>query len=384
MGDLKPSNIDGTEQVTLIVEQHQLQVCLGGQWSIHEPLQQRDAVVSVLETNPNIREILVDGAALGKWDSALVAYLRQLYVMAANCKLEIREQSLPEGVLRVLALTESVNKVKPPASSYVAKDLAERLGLKVVHILGEFMCFVEFLGECILALQRFVRGKAVFRGEDLKIFLQDSGPASLGIVTLISVLIGMILAFVGAIQLDKFGASIYVANLVGLSMAREMAAMMTAIIIAGRTGAAFAAQLGSMQVNEEVDALNTMGISPMEYLVIPRLVALVIMMPLLTIYANLMGILGGGLVSVSMLDLSWSVYFQQISESVPLIHFGIGLFKSLLFGILVALSGCYMGINSGRSATAVGKATTSAVVMGIVLIIVFDSLVTIITTVLNI
>ena len=384
MGDPTRSDTGSAEQVTLIVQRHQLQVFLGGQWSIHEPLQQRSAVESVLEKHPNIREILVDGAALGEWDSALVAYLRQLSLVASDRQLELQEQSLPEGVLRILALTKSVNKIKPPASPYVAKEFAERLGLGVVRILGEFMRFVEFLGESILALQRFFRGKAVFRGEDLKIFLQDSGPASLGIVTLISVLIGMILAFVGAVQLQKFGASIYVANLVGLSMAREMAAMMTAIIMAGRTGAAFAAQLGSMQVNEEVDALKTMGISPMEYLVVPRLVALVIMMPLLTIYANLMGILGGGLVSVTMLDLSWSVYMQQISQSVPLIHFGIGLFKSLLFGILVALSGCYMGMNSGRSATAVGKATTSAVVMGIVLIIVFDSLVTIITTVLNI
>ncbi len=384
MGEQKHSQISVSEQVTLCVQQQQLHVRLSGEWSIHEPLQQPGPVLSLLESNPDIQEILVDGLALGQWDSALVAYLRQLSLLATARKLSIKEQSLPDGVLRILALTKSVDKAKPHPMPYVAKGFFEQLGLRVVHGLGEFMRFVEFLGESIIAFQRFVRGKAVFRGEDLKIFLQDSGPSSLGIVTLISVLIGMILAFVGAVQLEKFGASIYVANLVGLSMAREMAAMMTAIIMAGRTGAAFAAQLGSMQVNEEVDALKTMGISPMEFLVVPRLVALVIMMPLLTIYANLMGILGGGLVSVGMLDLTWSVYFQQISQSVPLVHFAIGLFKSLLFGILVALSGCYMGMNSGRSATAVGKATTSAVVMGIVLIIVFDSLVTIITTVLNI
>ncbi|WP_020405248.1 MlaE family ABC transporter permease [Hahella ganghwensis] len=373
-----------SEQVNLTVNNNLLLVQLSGDWSIHQPAVDRGPITRVLDESVQIKKIVVDGQSLGKWDSALVSFLFQLTNLARKKSLILDHQSLPEGAVRMLSLATAVPKSTGSSRKHTHWSFVDRIGLRVVWIFREFLRFVDFLGESLFACHRFVLGKAVYRREDLLFFLQDAGPSSLGIVTLISVLIGMILAFVGAVQLEKFGASIYVANLVGLSMAREMAAMMTAIIMAGRTGAAYAAQLGSMQVNEEVDALKTMGISPMEFLVAPRMAALVLMMPLLTIYANLMGILGGGLVSVTMLDLSWSIYFQQISHSVPLVHFTIGLVKSVIFGVLVALSGCYMGMNSGRSATAVGAATTSAVVMGIVLIIVFDSLVTILTTVLDI
>ncbi len=373
-----------SEQVNLTVKQNQLLVRLKGDWSIHRALVDRTPIIQLLGESGQVRKIVVDGQAIGRWDSALVSFLYQLSQIAKTRALGLEHQSLPEGVVRMLSLANAVARTRGADKTQRHWPIVDRIGVRVAWIYREFMRFVDFLGESLLACHRFLIRKAVYRRDDLMFFLQDAGPSSLGIVTLISVLIGMILAFVGAVQLEKFGASIYVANLVGLSMAREMAAMMTAIIMAGRTGAAYAAQLGSMQVNEEVDALKTMGVSPMEFLVVPRLVALIIMMPLLTLYANLMGIMGGGLVSISMLDLSWSIYFQQISQSVPLVHFLVGLVKSVLFGILVALSGCYMGMNSGRSATAVGAATTSAVVLGIVLIIVFDSLVTILTTVLDI
>ncbi|OZG75116.1 hypothetical protein BTA51_01625 [Hahella sp. CCB-MM4] len=373
-----------SEQVSLTVKQSQLLVQLQGDWSIHRTLVDHAPILQLLEDAAQVREIVVDGSALGRWDSALVSFLFQLSHIAQSKSLAVVHHALPDGVVRMLSLATAVPRARGADKKPGHWPLVDRVGVRVIWIFREFMRFVDFLGESLQASHRFLIRKAVYRRDDLMFFLQDAGPSSLGIVTLISVLIGMILAFVGAVQLEKFGASIYVANLVGLSMAREMAAMMTAIIMAGRTGAAYAAQLGSMQVNEEVDALKTMGVSPMEFLVVPRLMALVIMMPLLTVYSNLMGILGGGLVSISMLDLSWSIYFQQISQSVPLVHFSIGLVKSVIFGILVALSGCYMGMNSGRSATAVGAATTSAVVLGIVLIIVFDSLVTILTTVLDI
>ncbi len=197
------------------------------------------------------------------------------------------------------------------------------------------------------------------------------------IVTLVSVLVGIILAFVGASQLRIFGAEIFVANLVGLGMAREMGAMMTAIIMAGRSGAAYAAQLGTMQVNEEIDAFKTLGISPIEFLVFPRLLALIITMPLLCIYADFMGILGGAIVCATMLDISFYQYFQQIQSFVPPIHFMVGIAKAVIFGVLVATAGCFRGLQCGRSASAVGFATTSAVVTSIVLIIVADAVITI-------
>jgi len=208
--------------------------------------------------------------------------------------------------------------------------------------------------------------------------IQQSGVQALPIVSLISVLVGLILAFIGAVQLMMFGAQIYVANLVGIAMVRVMGAVMVGVIMAGRTGAAFAAQIGTMQVNEEIDALQTLGISPMEFLVLPRMLALILMMPLLCVYADLMGVFGGFIVGVGMLDLTVTQYINQTIAALNLYHFFIGIFHSLVFGVLIALAGCLRGIQCGRSASAVGQATTSAVVTSIVCIVVATSIITVV------
>ena len=171
-----------------------------------------------------------------------------------------------------------------------------------------------FIGEAVFALGAFLRGRARFRRVEFLMLLQECGAQALPIVTLICFLVGAILAFIGAVQLAMFGAQIYVANLVGMAMVLEMGAMMTAIIMAGRTGAAFAAQLGTMTVNEEIDALTTLGLSPMEFLVVPRMLALVTMMPLLTLYGDLLGILGGALIGVTVLEISPVEYFNQTAR----------------------------------------------------------------------
>jgi len=231
---------------------------------------------------------------------------------------------------------------------------------------------------------RLARGKARFQRSEFISILQSCGAEALPIVSLISLLVGLILAFVGAVQLKMFGAQIYVASLVGIGMVRVMGAIMTGIIMAGRTGAAFAAELGTMQVNEEIDALQTMGISPMEFLVLPRMLALAVMMPLLCIYADLMGILGGLIVGVGMLDLSFMEYYNMTCSSVSIVNVWIGLFHGTVFGVLVALAGCLRGMQCGRSASAVGTATTSAVVTSIVSIIVATAIITVVCNVLGI
>jgi phospholipid/cholesterol/gamma-HCH transport system permease protein len=203
-------------------------------------------------------------------------------------------------------------------------------------------------------------------------------------VSLISLLFGLILAFVGAVQLLMFGAQIYVASLVGIAMVRVMGAIITGIIMAGRTGSAFAAQLGTMQVNEEVDALKTLGISPMEFLVLPRMFALALMMPLLCIYADIVGILGGAIVGIGMLDIGFMEYYLQTKAWVSLNDLFIGIFHGFVFGILVALNGCLQGIKCGRSASAVGTATTAAVVNSIISIVVATAIITYACTVLKI
>lgn len=227
-------------------------------------------------------------------------------------------------------------------------------------------------------------GRARFRGTDLLQHIEDSGAHALPIVTLVSVLVGMILGFVGAVQLRLFGAQIYVADLVGIATVREMGAIMTAIIMAGRTGAAYAAQLGTMQVNEEIDALTTLGIPPIDFLVLPRMLALMLMMPLLCIYADFMGIMGGAIVGVGMLDITAVQYFKQTQAAIDLTNFSLGVSKSLAFAIIVALSGCLRGLQCGRSASAVGDAATSAVVTAIVWIIVTDGLFAVLCDILKI
>jgi len=229
---------------------------------------------------------------------------------------------------------------------------------------------LAFLGEMTLTFGRLLRMRARYRASDLFLLIQECGAQALPIVTLTSFLVGVILAFVGAVQLKQFGAQLYVADLVGIGMMRDMGAMMTGVLMAGRTGAAFAAQLGTMKVTQEIDALATMGFSPMEFLVLPRVVALFLMMPLLCLYSDFIGVLGGAAVGLGMLDFSWTSYFQETAQAIDLGDIFGGVFKSAVYGALVALSGCLRGLQCGNSSSAVGDAATSAVVTGIVAIIV--------------
>jgi phospholipid/cholesterol/gamma-HCH transport system permease protein len=216
------------------------------------------------------------------------------------------------------------------------------------------------------------------------LLLEECGAQALPIVSLISMLVGLILAFIGAIQLRIFGAQIFVADLVAIGMVRLMGAVMTGVIMAGRTGAAFAAQIGTMQVNEEIDALKTFGISPVAFLVLPRMIALIVMMPLLCLYADVMGILGGLVVGTGFLDITLTEYVNRTREAVSLTHLWVGLFHSTVFGVLVAMAGCMRGMQCGRSASAVGEATTSAVVTSIVAIVVATAVITLALQILKI
>jgi phospholipid/cholesterol/gamma-HCH transport system permease protein len=204
--------------------------------------------------------------------------------------------------------------------------------------------------------------------------MQASGIDALGIVAVVNSLVGAILAFVGAVQLQRFGAGGYTADLVGVAVVREMAPIMTAIVMAGRTGGAYAAEIAMMEGNEEIDALQVSGISPFDYLVLPRVVALVAMMPLLYIYACLVGIAGGFVVAYATLAFSPTAFFVQLQSSLPSSEFYLGLTKSICFGGFIALVSCLIGLRAGRSATDVGAAATRAVVIGIVGIITLDAI----------
>jgi phospholipid/cholesterol/gamma-HCH transport system permease protein len=283
--------------------------------------------------------------------------------------VEIDRSGLPEGLRRLLALAEAVPEKEDARTDDDDDQFVERVGERAIATERLFRTDLEFVGNFTIALGRALVGKARFRGSDLALFIQQSGFDALPIVTLVTFLLGLILAFVGAIQLQTFGATIYVADLVGVAMVRDMGALITGIIMAGRSGAAFAAQLGSMKVTQEIDALETMAIAPMEFLVLPRVLALCLMMPLLTLYGDAMGILGGGFVGVTMLRLSPVEYLLQTADAVSLSHVVGGVFKGTVYGVLIGMAGCLRGMQSGKSSSAVGDAATSAVVTGIVAII---------------
>jgi phospholipid/cholesterol/gamma-HCH transport system permease protein len=270
---------------------------------------------------------------------------------------------------------EEVPQIKPPAAPTPEQPrLFQSAGLKAISVFDGAYRALYFTGECAQALARACRVPKALRWPECRMVMQECGPASLGIVGLISFLTGCILAWQGALQLRQFGAEIYVADLVGVGLVREMGPIMVAIVLAGRIGASFAAHLASMEASEEVDALRTWGFSPVQFLVLPRLMALTCMMPLLVLYADLLGILGGLMVSVGVLGVARSAYLSETWQALQLSDLQVGLLKSLVFAAGVAGIGCATGLKADRSADGVGVATTSSVVKSILFIIVVDAI----------
>jgi phospholipid/cholesterol/gamma-HCH transport system permease protein len=344
-----------------------------GDWTLEFARPTGLQVVEQARTHSPLKRVVMSGDQLGRWDSGFLLVLKAVIDWSAAQKLELDISSLPAGATRLLRLATAIPERTGARRDAGHESFLAGVGQASLRAAQEMHRGLAFLGECVLSLGRFFTGRARFRRADLGMIIEQCGPQALGIVTTISVLVGAILAFVGAVQLSMFGAEIYVANLVGLGMVMEMGALMTGIILAGRTGAAFAAQLGTMQVNEEIDALRTLGLDPMDYLVLPRMVALAIMTPLLVIYADLLGILGGALVGIFLLGIPPTLFINQTTEMMTLWFCAQGLIKGSTFGILVALAGCQRGMECGRSASAVGDAATSAVVTSIVLIVLADA-----------
>ena len=355
-----------------------LAVALAGDWLLGNKLPGIEPVLENLRKSPVPAGIAFDTAELGEWDTALVARLVSIRRDAEANGIAVDESGLPEGARQLLGLAFAVKEREGARRSARDIGIFEAVGEKTLRVVARSRDLLVFLGELVLSFGRLFRGKATYLRSDLVQYVQEAGAEALPIVSLISFLIGMIFAFVGVMQLENFGAGIYTADLVAVAMVREMAPIMTAIIMAGRTGAAYAAQIGTMKVNEEVDALTTLGMDPMDFLVTPRVIALVVMLPMLSLYGSLMGILGGTFVGLSMLDVSLVQYASQTVNSVGLNSLLGGLFKSVVYGSLVAIAGCQQGLACGNSAMAVGQSTTRAVVMSIVLIVVSASILTVI------
>ncbi len=343
-----------------------------GSFTIHHALPALpDWENAAAETSGAIR---LDGRGIREWDSSLILCLSRLQEALEEKGRTTELVGFPDSINPLLERARQVRREEPETGGAGKASWLMRLGGWGLSTYYGFCDLLVFFGETAQSLGRMVRGKAIYQRSDFLSLLWENTGRSIGIVFLISFLTGLILAFVGAIQLEKFGADIFVADLVALAMFREMGAMMTGVILAGRTGSAFAAQIGSMKANDELNALQTMGISAFDFIVLPRLVALAVMMPVLAFLASLSGVLGGMVVSVGFMDITSTQFLTQTSDSINLSSFLSGTGKSIVFGAIIAMTGCFRGMAAGSSAESVGSAATSAVVTSIVLIIVADAL----------
>jgi phospholipid/cholesterol/gamma-HCH transport system permease protein len=341
-------------------------------------------VREALDQAPGVKSLSFESSGLIGWDSRFVAFVHNCVELCRAHNIELRDDGLPEGVRRLLRLAQAVPERSDARRATAKAAFLQNVGEPALKGWAGTLAMFTFLGENLTALTNLLRGRAQFRWPDAFLVMEECGPQALGIVAMINFLVGLILAFVGAVQLMKFGAAIYVADLVGIATVREMGCIMTGIILCGRTGAAFAAQLGTMKVNEEISALETFGISPIEFLVLPRMVALILVMPVLCAFADFISIAGGFVVSVSMLDVTPTVYLTRTVQAIQLKSFLLGVGKGSFFGFLVAYTGCLRGMQSGTSAAAVGEATTKAVVTGITAIIASDGIIAVLTNALHI
>ena len=362
-----------------------LTVTLTGDWRTDGALPGLDTVRNELAKADNKgKKLAFDTAGMTGWGSRFVTLAAKCHELCEKGGVTFVADTLPEGVRRLMRLADEVPEKKDATRTTTKPSFLAGLGESGMRAWAGGAEMLEFFGQQVIALGNLFRGRAQFRWSDCWLVMQENGPQALGIVALINFLVGLIIAFVGAVGLQQFGASIYVADMVAVGTTREMGCIMTGIILCGRTGAAFAAQLGTMKVNEEINAFKSFGISPMEFLVLPRMIALVLMMPLLCVFADLIGMLGGFVVGTSMLHIGAEQYIQRSMEAVQLKSFLLGIGKGSFFGFIIAFTGCLRGMQCGTNAAAVGNATTKAVVAGITAIIASDGIFAVICNALHI
>ena len=348
-----------------------LTLSLAGAFDMSQGCAKTSEAETLLAQSPTA--VRYEAATLGTWDGSLVAALNSFEKIAKAHDLTPDRSLLPQQLRSLLEMADTGKAAA--AVEKVPCDPISRVGMRTTRAWNDMLDSLDFAGMVVLALIKLARGRSKMRRRDFWEVMQSVSIDALGIVMLISFLVGLIIAFLGAVVLKRFGAEFAIAYLVGYGILREMGAIMTGVIMAGRTGAAFAAQIGSMKVSEEIDALKTLGIPPMDFIVLPRLLALVLMMPVLTIFADAVGLFGGYLVAVMMMGVPSGQFLTGLNFVAGPNDFGLGLFKAMVFGVLIAGAGCLRGLQCRASADAVGVAATKAVVMGITLLIVANAII---------
>lgn len=348
-------------------DQGVLDVSLTGVWRITELRPSWAELVRKRE----ITRVRFRVSELERWDSSLLLFLFEAEQWCRASQVPCEVDALPAKVCALLGQLSRSHEMSIPADR--SRNFLAIVGLATMGLGKKSSAMSQFVGECVIGAIRLLKSPHKFRWRDCIEEMQQCGAMALPIVSIIAFLVGVTLAYTGALVLRQYGGDIYVADLIGLAVVREMGAVMTGVVLAGRTGAAFAATLGNMKANEEIDALETLGISPVDFLVMPRLVALGVMMPLLALYANALGILGGMAVSLGVLSISPTAYWVEMGTIVTLSDVATGVIKAVSFGLIIGLSGCLRGLQAERSAAGVGRAATSAVVTSILLIVVADA-----------
>jgi phospholipid/cholesterol/gamma-HCH transport system permease protein len=344
---------------------------LSGHWAIAEGIPPTAELEARLEAEADTGGVRFESAGLERWDSVLPIFIARVAAVVEPLGRPLDLSGLPEGARRLFLLARA-RAAAPPSSGARTRSWLERLGDTTTSVARRAAELLGFVGGVALALVRLFGGRARVRATDVLGETQRAGVEALGILTVIHGLIGAIVAFVSSTTLERFGATLYVADSVTIGVVRELGPLITAVVMAGRTGSAYAAELGTMQVTGEMDALVTMSLAPLEFLVLPRVLALSLMLPLLTVYADLVALVSGGLVATRISPSTPLQYLAQTKLAIPLSTFWVGLAKAAVFGLIVAIAGCAEGVRPLRSAAAVGQAATSAVVQSIVWIIAAD------------
>jgi phospholipid/cholesterol/gamma-HCH transport system permease protein len=324
-------------------------------------------------TWPHTGEVVIDAAAVTAMDTSGAWLLHRTVRTLERSGRTVRLQGLkPEhgALLNVIA----ARGIEIEAPREPVPGTLVSIGRAAWENLGNMVGILAFLGESMVAMLRSVMQPRRIRWRYIFYNLQTAGFEALPITGLLSFLMGIVIAYQGAEQLQRFGANIYVADLVGLSMVRELSPLLTAIIVAGRSGSAYTAQIGTMKVTEEIDALRTIGVAPQELLVLPKMLALIIALPLLTVYTDVTGVLGGMVMARATLDVTFGTFLDRLDDAISLTSYLIGVGKAPVFAVIVALVGCYQGFQVTGSADSVGRQTTVSVVQSIFLVIVTDAL----------
>lgn len=346
-----------------------------GAWLLHSAAQTESRIEACLATfsQPIENELLIDAQAISAMDTSGAWLLHRTRRRLEHDGRIVRLIGLRPEFEALLALI-AARTAEPAVALPPAPGMLFQLGRNAWEGLLGALGLLSFLGASATALMRCLLQPRRIRWRSILYNLQNAGVAALPITGLLSFLLGIVIAYQGAEQLRRVGANIYIADLIGLSMLRELSPLITAIIVAGRSGSAYAAQIGTMKVTEEIDALRTIGISPLDLLVLPKVIALAIALPLLTVYTDIMGVFGGMVMARIQLDVSFSTFIDRLDDAVSVTSFMIGIGKAPVFAMIIALVGCYQGFQVTGSAESVGHQTTTSVVQSIFLVILADAL----------